>query len=1204
MSDQRHSSIPEIGHARLGVEPDTRSVGIREIGFVRSRRGWSAGVLLAAVALASFAGVMRAGHADAVGPGDLDPTWGTAGVAKPAALTGTTVAGVATLVDGRVVIAANLDLPGNFDVGYVARFKSNGTLDSTFGTGGIYTAQNAHFNGLATYTDGYVLAFGRDVFLNGTTMQREAMEILLTDKGKPATAWGNGAGRTGDRGQSILGFEAIGDLETEVVVGAAVPGEAGHMAEICTQVIGSASVAAGHHPGFRFHIIYDCFTQTEKTRFHTVVGLFGPPETAGDARARAIVVSPLPDHRFWVVGSAALFSGAQPTGTVLSGDVYHGLGNQGDPANPTRVQRLLGAWQPTAVALQGGEVVVAGTGTLALGTATRLHPTSLATDPAFGSNGVATLATANPRGINAEATGELMVADASAALLRLSKDGHTGSVSQAAVGKTAVAASTIDLDGRTFVAGNNGGSAVVAKFFEPLPVLSISSRSANEGASAPIVYHLSRPALGPVRVDYGDAAVTATRGVDYFAPHVVTSGDAATPTPFFQPGEVQITDPRAVEALVDTISEGDETLSVTPIYAYASGRSHVTVAPPATYTIKDTNGPARLVLDSPTVTEGDAGTTNMTFTVSINNNRNTTTATSSKSIAVNYATTFVGGAASDADYVPVSGTVTLPAGAHARTFTVAVKGDAIDEANENVEVVLSSIQGPAVFPGGGASSQGFGTIVDDDAPPTVSIASPTLIEGTGTNGPIADFTVTLSAASGRNISFDATTFDGTAVAYGDYYPASRAVVIPAGTISTHVGIEINADATDEPDQQFVVRLSNLVNTRAAGNTAPEGTATIVDDDAEPQMTVGNATVEEGDVSGPGAHELVFPVHLSAFSGFTVEANAVTEAGSAQSGVDYQTVDTTVSFPFGTTTAFVHVPIIGDLNDEADETLTLRLSAPSHAYFVDPANPASSISAVGTILDDDVTPVISAVGPGPIVEGDTGTRSATFTVSLSVPAKKAVTVDYDSQPEGGDRPKGEPGVDFTDFGGTLTFFRGEQTKTVTVQVIGDTVEDGTDEWVSLHLSNPVNATFAAGAPQLFSSFPIADNDEPMLIYIQGLGGTGTEGNPGDSHSFYTLVQLSSARDTPVSVDVATGAPAEPGDQLPTATEGVDYTSVHTTLIFQPGERFKVVTIALIPDTTVESREIFRLTFANPQGAPFAAGTASVVGVYQINDDDRP
>ena len=68
---------------------------------------------------------------------------------------------------------------------------------------------------------------------------------------------------------------------------------------------------------------------------------------------------------------------------------------------------------------------------------------------------------------------------------------------------------------------------------------------------------------------------------------------------------------------------------------------------------------------------------------------------------------------------------------------------------------------------------------------------------------------------------------------------------------------------------------------------------------------------------------------------------------------------------------------GDVVDEANETFTVVLSNPAAATFADG-------SGQGTITDDDAAPALS-IGDVSLAEGNAGTTSATFTVSLSAPA---------------------------------------------------------------------------------------------------------------------------------------------------------------------------------------------------------------------------
>ena len=111
------------------------------------------------------------------------------------------------------------------------------------------------------------------------------------------------------------------------------------------------------------------------------------------------------------------------------------------------------------------------------------------------------------------------------------------------------------------------------------------------------------------------------------------------------------------------------------------------------------------------LTEGDAGVTNMTFTISYTGTKN--------NISVDW-TTADGTATAGADYVASSGTATFTAtGAKSQTITIPVIGDLLDEANETFTVNLSNPQPPAIADITTATRTG--TIRDDDPTPSLVI---------------------------------------------------------------------------------------------------------------------------------------------------------------------------------------------------------------------------------------------------------------------------------------------------------------------------------------------------------------------------------------------------------------------------------------------------------------------------------------------------
>jgi Calx-beta domain len=100
----------------------------------------------------------------------------------------------------------------------------------------------------------------------------------------------------------------------------------------------------------------------------------------------------------------------------------------------------------------------------------------------------------------------------------------------------------------------------------------------------------------------------------------------------------------------------------------------------------------------------------------------------------------------------------------------------------------------------------------------------------------------------------------------------------------------------------------------------------------------------------------------------------------------------------------------------------------------------------------VVPALRIASTG-VVEGNSGTTNAVFSVTLSAPSAKFVTVDYRTA-----NGTATAGSDYLRTTGTLTFPPGATSRTITVPVIGDTLPEA-NEYFLVILSNPVNATIA-------------------------------------------------------------------------------------------------------------------------------------------------
>ena len=91
------------------------------------------------------------------------------------------------------------------------------------------------------------------------------------------------------------------------------------------------------------------------------------------------------------------------------------------------------------------------------------------------------------------------------------------------------------------------------------------------------------------------------------------------------------------------------------------------------------------------------------------------------------------------------------------------------------------------------------------------------------------------------------------------------------------------------------------------------------------------------------------------------------------------------------------------------------------------------------------PVSLSISGGSVIEGNSGTTPLTFTVSLSAPAAADVTLAY-AMANG----TATAGSDYTSASGPITFAPGETSKTIVVDVIGDTAFEA-NETFSVTLS---------------------------------------------------------------------------------------------------------------------------------------------------------
>ena len=323
----------------------------------------------------------------------------------------------------------------------------------------------------------------------------------------------------------------------------------------------------------------------------------------------------------------------------------------------------------------------------------------------------------------------------------------------------------------------------------PSITLAVSPSSVTEDGTTNLVYTFTRTGVttNPLTVNY-TVGGTATNGTDYTSiPTSVTfAANSATATV-------------TVDPTADTTVESNETVILT----LAAGTGYtIGTTTPVTGTINNDDS-ASISINDVTVSEGNSGTTNAVFTVTLSNPVDT-------SVTLNYSTANGTATTADNDYTAIATTpLTFNVGETSKTITVAVNGDTKVENNETFFLNLSNLQanGRNVTI---TDNQGQGTINDDDSTVTsqLSINDITVVEGQNSN---AILTVTVNNPSTQPISVNYTTAPINATANVDYTSKTGTITIAPNTVTATISIPILNDNLNEPDEAFTVTLSNAVN---------------------------------------------------------------------------------------------------------------------------------------------------------------------------------------------------------------------------------------------------------------------------------------------------------------------------------------------------------------------------------------------------------
>lgn len=688
---------------------------------------------------------------------------------------------------------------------------------------------------------------------------------------------------------------------------------------------------------------------------------------------------------------------------------------------------------------------------------------------------------------------------------------------------------TVDLSNPVnVILGSASGSATILD--DDVPAISVSDAPAvAEGADAVFTVSLDQAPVSPVTVTVNTSNGSSTDPDDY----VAVAGLTLT----FLPSD-PLTQEVRVTTVDDSILEFDEDF-------------FLDLSSPVGGTIADNQGQAIITSDDvPVVSVADASSVAegmvSTFVISLDNLPLT-----GQDLMVDI-TTMDGTALDGADYAGGSSTLTFTSsGPLTQGVSVTTINDSLVEPDETFFVELSNPINGTI-----GNGHGVGTIISDDVPSASVSDAATVAEGTD-----AVFTVSLDQAPLSTVSIDVSTTDDTAVSPDDFTALTTQTLTftPTGPLTQTVSVTTIDDSLVEPDESFFL---DLIGASGATISDSQGQGTITSSDVPTVSIADSLDTPEGQAAA-----FAVSVDQSPLPGQDLTVDLLSASGTADDGVDYQSLNITLTFSSNSPqTAVVLIGTTQDSLVELDEDFVVDLSSVTNGTIG-----VSQGQAV--ILDDDL-PTVSIDD----VTVDEGT-DAVFTISLDQAPVADVTVSLSTSDDTAVSPD-----DFTPVSDAVVTFSpgGALTQQVSVTTVDDSLVEAEESFL-IDITDLTGGTVGDGQGQA----TINSEDVPSISISDAI-----DVNEGTDAVFTVSLDQAPLLGSPVTVDVATGNGA---------ADSSDYTAVSQTLVFTSVDPLtRQVTVSTTDDALVEVSEDFVVDLSSPAGGTIADGQ----GTGLILDNDLP
>jgi uncharacterized delta-60 repeat protein len=486
----------------------------------------------------------------------------------------------------------------------------------------------------------------------------------------------------------------------------------------------------------------------------------------------------------------------------------------------------------------------------------------------------------------------------------------------------------------------------------------------------------------------------------------------------------------------DSTIESDEAFSVN-LSGATNGAAISHGSATGTITNDDAVPAGSVSINDVTISEGDSGSKLATFTV--------TRSGGTAAIDVNFDTSDGSATTADNDYAANAGTLHFGAGVNTQTISVAINGDTKVESDEAFSVNLSDATNGATISDG----SGTGTITNDDVAPagSVTIDDVTISEG-DSGSKVATFTVTRSSGTAAfDVNF--ATSDAEATTADNDYVANAGTLHFGDRVNTQtISVTINGDTKVESDEVFFVNLSDATNGAAVNHSL--GSGTITNDDTIPvfpDLTASNAVLDHATISytinniGTGAAAgSTTGIYLSTDSTITTSDTLIATHATpalAGGGSDFETAS--LSFPADLAPGTYFVGAIADHNGQIAETGEANNASNIVSITVNAAPLAGSVSINDAIIS----------------EGNSGLAIETFTVTRSG-GTSAFDVNFTTS----DNSATVADADYVAKAGALHFDANVDTQTISIMVNGDTKLEPSESFF-VNLSGATNGAVISG-----------------------------------------------------------------------------------------------------------------------------------------------